>query len=100
MSCQLMIAIGFFAAGAVIAATSNGFALLLVGRAIQGVGAGGINALTDIIVTDLVPLRQRGKWLGLLNSMWALGSVGGPMIGGVFVQEGTFVQSVPINHKG
>jgi MFS family permease len=83
-----MIAIAFFGAGAIIAALASSFTPLLIGRSIQGVGAGGVIALTDIIITDLVPLRQRGKWLGLLNSMWAVGSVGGPMVGGFFTQEG------------
>jgi MFS family permease len=52
---------------------------MLVGRSLQGVGGGGIIALSEIIVTDLVPLRYRGTWFGYLSSMWAVGSVSGPV---------------------
>jgi MFS family permease len=50
---------------------------MLVGRSLQGVGGGGFTAVTEIIVTDLVPLRYRGAWFGYLSGMWALGSVTG-----------------------
>ena len=58
---------------------------MLVGRSLQGVGGGGIIALSEIIVTDLVPLRVRGVWFGYLSSMWALGSVTGPVSFAPFV---------------
>ena len=59
----------------------------MVGRSIQGVGGGGIISLTEILITDLVPLRQRGKWFGYQSVTWALGSVTGPLIGGAFAQK-------------
>ena len=40
--------------------------------------------MTEIVVTDLVPLRYRGQWAGLIAAMWSLGSVSGPVIGGAF----------------
>jgi MFS family permease len=64
---------------------------MLVGRSLQGVGGGGIISLTEIIVTDLVPLRFRGAWFGYLSSMWAVGSVSGPLIGGALAQNGAWV---------
>lgn len=81
----------FFLVGVVIAALAKDFATLLVGRSIQGIGGGGLIALTEIVVTDLVPLRRRGKWIGVVTGMWALGSVSGPVIGGVFAQNVTWV---------
>jgi MFS family permease len=46
----------------------------------------GIIALTEILITDLVPLRYRGQWAGAIAAMWSLGSVTGPVIGGAFAQ--------------
>lgn len=62
----------------------------MIGRSIQGVGGGGIISLTEIIITDLVPLRERGKWFGFQSLTWALGSVTGPLIGGAFAQDATW----------
>ncbi|CAF9931189.1 MAG: hypothetical protein HETSPECPRED_007822 [Heterodermia speciosa] len=83
----IMVALLLFLVGAIIAAVANGFAVLLVGRSLQGVGGGGLIALTEIVVTDLVPLRVRGKWFGIISGMWSLGSVTGPVIGGAFAQN-------------
>jgi MFS family permease len=57
-------ALTLFAVGALIAGLARNFTMMLVGRCIQGVGAGGMISLTEIIVTDLVPLAERGKWFG------------------------------------
>lgn len=48
----------------------------------QGIGGGGMVALTYVIVTDMVTLRERGKWFSLITLQWAIGSVSGPVIGG------------------
>lgn len=62
----------------------------MIGRTIQGIGGGGIITLTEVLITDLVPLRERGKWFGFQSLTWALGSVAGPLIGGLFAQEVTW----------
>ncbi|MCJ1459082.1 hypothetical protein MMC28_009459 [Mycoblastus sanguinarius] len=85
-----MAALVLFGIGAIVAALANRFSTLLVGRSLQGIGGGGLIALTEIVVTDLVPLRLRGQWMGVLSAMWSLGSVGGPIIGGVFAQRVTW----------
>jgi MFS family permease len=56
------VALTFFAVGAIIAGAAKNFTTMLVGRSLQGIGAGGIISLTEIIITDMVPLRERGKW--------------------------------------
>ena len=61
-----------------------------MGRSIQGIGGGGILSMTEILITDLVPLRERGKWFGFQSLTWALGSVTGPLIGGAFAQKVTW----------
>lgn len=87
----LLIALTFFTAGAIVAALAHNSTVMIVGRSIQGVGGGGISALTYVIVTDMVTLQQRGKWFGLISMMWALGSVLGPVIGGVIAEKTSWV---------
>ncbi|KAI9714214.1 MAG: hypothetical protein M1812_006435 [Candelaria pacifica] len=83
----VLVALAFFTVGAIVAAVANNFTTLLVGRSLQGIGGGGILVLTEIIVTDLVPLRLRGQWFGFISMMWAIGSVSGPIVGGAFAQN-------------
>ncbi|KAL8687737.1 MAG: hypothetical protein Q9218_006178 [Villophora microphyllina] len=83
---MIMIGLVFFLVGAIVAATSHNFGVLLAGRSLQGIGGGSLIALTEIVVTDLVPLRLRGQWFGIISGMWALGSVTGPVIGGAFAE--------------
>lgn len=72
-----MFAITLFFVGVMMAALTKNFSLLLAGRTVQGIGGGGIIALTEIMLTDLVPLRHRGAWGGIIAAMWSLGSVSG-----------------------
>ncbi|MCJ1371476.1 hypothetical protein MMC20_002693 [Loxospora ochrophaea] len=82
----LLVALTLFTVGAIVCAVAKNFTMMLVGRSIQGTGGGGIIALTEILITDLVPLRERGNYFALISIVWALGSVSGPLIGGVFAQ--------------
>ena len=77
-------AVGVFLTGTIVCAVSHDMMLMLVGRTIQGAGGSGIIALNNVLITDLVPLRQRGNWVGILGAVWALGSVSGPIVGGAF----------------
>lgn len=87
---MLLSAVVFFTVGAITAALATNFTVLLVGRTIQGIGGGGIISLVEVLITDLVPLRERGLWFGYQSGVWALGSVTGPIIGGVFAQKVTW----------
>jgi len=84
---MFFLALILFTIGTIVAAVSTNFTLMLIGRSLQGSGGGGIIVISEILVTDLVPLRHRGKWFGFLSSMWAIGSVSGPMIGGAFAMN-------------
>ncbi|KAL6715950.1 hypothetical protein ACLMJK_006912 [Lecanora helva] len=86
----IMVALLFFLIGAIIASVANNFGVLLVGRSLQGIGGGGLIALTEIVVTDLIPLRFRGDWFGIISGMWSIGSVTGPIVGGAFAQKATW----------
>lgn len=87
----ILISLVFFAVGAVICAIANDFTFMLIGRSIQGVGGGGIISLSEVIITDLVPLRWRGQYFGILSAMWSLGSVTGPILGGGFSEKVSWV---------
>ena len=82
----------FFLVGSVVAGLANDFTNMLIGRSIQGIGGGGIIALCEIVVTDLVPLRLRGQYFGIISGMWSVGSVTGPILGGGFAQNVSWVR--------
>lgn len=56
--------------------------MIIVGRALAGLGGGGLNTISTIIASDLVPLRQRGLWQGVSNVCWGLGNGLGGVFGG------------------
>ncbi|KAF4339242.1 multidrug transporter [Fusarium beomiforme] len=82
----LLVSLTIFAGGSTMAALAKDISVLLSGRTFQGLGSGGILALTYVIATDLVSLRERGKWFGLISLNWAIGSILGPLIGGALVE--------------
>ena len=71
------------AAGSLAAALAEDVVVMIVGRCLQGIGIGGVTAITEIIVTEMVPLRFRGQWLALISISWAAGTVTGPLVGGL-----------------
>ncbi|KAF4623793.1 hypothetical protein D9613_001285 [Agrocybe pediades] len=79
-----------FAVGSAVCGSAHNLAVLIVGRAIQGVGAGAIQALSSIIITDLVPLRERGVYAGVTGLIWTTGSATGPFIAGGLSQHATW----------
>src|SRR5690606_19806159 len=52
-------------------------------RVFQGLGAGGLTALAQIVMADIISPRERGRYMGLFGAVMAVGTVGGPLIGGV-----------------
>ena len=62
----------------------------MAGRSIQGIGGGGILALGLVIVTDIVPLRQRPVYVGVNQMSWAVGTISGPLIGGLLAQHSSW----------
>ncbi|KAL5333064.1 major facilitator superfamily domain-containing protein [Aspergillus crustosus] len=77
----ILVSLVFFFVGALAAGVAKSFTQILIGRCIQGVGGGGISVLSEVVVTDLVPLRLRGSYYGVLSAMYSLGSVLGPILG-------------------
>lgn len=89
-----------FTLGSGLAGGASNIEMLIVGRLVQGIGAGGINVLIEIIVCDLLPLRERGKYLGIMFGLIALGTALGPLFGGLIVEhtswQWVFYLNVPI----
>lgn len=85
-----LLSVVLFLLGSGIAGGASSTAMMIGGRTVQGIGGGGINTMVEIVVCDLVSLRERGKYVGLIGSMWAIGSVVGPLLGGAFAQHASW----------
>ncbi|KAI0394403.1 major facilitator superfamily domain-containing protein [Xylariaceae sp. FL0594] len=83
-----MIAIFTLGSGICGGATTGG--MLIAGRAVQAVGSGGITMMNNVIVSDLVPLRQRGKYVAIVLAIFCIGTSLGPFIGGAIVYNTTW----------
>ena len=84
-------AIVTFLIGSFLAGASQNMAQLIGTRAIQGLGAGGLMALTFVIIGDIVPPRERGRYQGYFGAVWGLSSVAGPLLGGFFSDHATIL---------
>lgn len=83
----LLVANLVFFVGSLIAALSVNMTMLLVARAIQGAGGGGLNVLVNICIADLFSPRDRGAYYGMISGVWALAMSLGPIIGGALTQR-------------
>ncbi|OTA76495.1 hypothetical protein M434DRAFT_38839 [Hypoxylon sp. CO27-5] len=79
--------VALFAIGSGVAGGAKNAGILITGRTIQGAGAGGMYVLLDIVCCDLVPLRERGKYLGLMFSWSGIAAALGPPVGGAIAQS-------------
>ena len=77
-----LVAILIFLAGSMLAGLSQTMAELIGFRALQGIGAGGLMVGAQAIIADIVPPRDRGRYMGLIGSVFAVASVAGPLLGG------------------
>jgi EmrB/QacA subfamily drug resistance transporter len=82
-----LAAIVIFLAGSMLAGLSQSMGELIGFRALQGAGAGGLMVSAQAIIADIVPPRQRGRYMGLIGSVFAVASVAGPLLGGFFVDQ-------------
>ncbi|WP_185036595.1 MDR family MFS transporter [Streptomyces candidus] len=81
----LQLSLGMFVVGSLLAGFSQGVELLIFSRVMQGIGAGGLTALAQVVMAAIIPPRQLGKYAGIFGAVFAVGTVAGPLVGGVLV---------------
>lgn len=83
----LIFAIVSFMAGSVVGALAQDMNWLIFARALQGLGGGGLMILSQAVIADVIPPRDRGRYMGIIGGVFAFSSVAGPLIGG-WITEG------------
>lgn len=96
----LIISLGIFVLGSLLSGLSQSMPVLILFRALQGIGAGGIMPITFTIIADIYPIEKRARVLGLNGSAWGIAAVVAPLIGGFIVDKlswhWVFFLNVPI----
>jgi EmrB/QacA subfamily drug resistance transporter len=76
-----------FVGGSALAGAAPNMAVLIIGRAIQGIGGGGLMVTAQALIADAIPLRERGRYQGALGAVFGLTTVLGPTLGGLFTDH-------------
>jgi multidrug resistance protein len=96
----LLLGVALFLVGSILCAAAWNMVALIVFRAVQGLGAGAVQPTAMTIVGDIYTVAERARVQGYLASVWAISSVVGPLMGGVFSQlgiwRGVFVINIPL----
>ena len=83
----MLISIGIFAAGSAACAAAPDMLSLVLGRALQGIGGGGILPVAQAIMADAIAPRERGRYQAYMGIVWVTSGVGGPILGGVLSEH-------------
>ena len=81
-----IVALSVFIVGSATCGLTPSMDGLIAGRAVEGLGGGGLIILAQATIADIIPPRQRGKYMGVMGSVFAVSTVVGPLLGGWFVQ--------------
>ena len=83
----LQLALVIFVVASAVAGFSQDTGTLITMRVFQGIGAGGLAALSQIVMADIISPRERGRYAGLFGAVMAVATVGGPLLGGVITDS-------------
>ncbi|KAJ2722205.1 hypothetical protein GGI07_003482 [Coemansia sp. Benny D115] len=93
----LLVAHAFFVVGSIICGASKTAHMLIAGRAIAGIGGSGLMSLCFVVVGDFVPTAKSPMYIAVFAMVWAIASVAGPLLGGVFADKTGFQWGFYIN---
>ena len=83
----IFAAILIFLVGSLVSAMAPNMLVLVIGRAIQGLGGGGLFTMTQTVIGDLVPPFERARYAAWISGTWAVASIAGPLLGGTFAEH-------------
>jgi MFS family permease len=84
---MMLVALGMFTFGSVVSAVAPNLWVLVIGRALQGVGGGGLLPLAQTIIADIISPRQRGSYQAYIGIAWVSAGVSGPLLGGILSEH-------------
>src|SRR5439155_13357182 len=84
---MIIISLSLFVAGSVLCAIAPNLPMLILARGLQGLGGGGIMPVVQTVISDVVSPRERGQYQAYFSSVWMVGGILGPVIGGVFAEH-------------
>src|ERR1700726_707541 len=84
---MIVSALSLFIAGSVLCALAPSMPVLILARALQGLGGGGILPIVQTVISDLVSPRERGQYQAYFSGVWVAAGIGGPILGGVFAEH-------------
>lgn len=87
----VLAALLLFLIGTIVCATARNINMLLAGRTIQGAGGGGMLTMTYVLMADLLSQRDRAKGSAVISLVWLVGTVCGPILGGGFTAQVSWV---------
>src|SRR5689334_11966110 len=83
---MIAVALSSFIVGSVLCALAPNLIVLILARALQGVGGGGIMPVVQTIIADVITPRERGQYQAYFSAVWAAAGIGGPILGGVMTE--------------
>lgn len=83
----ILASIGIFTLGSLVCALAPGMLTLVIGRALQGVGGGGILPVAQAVMSDSITPRERGRYQAYMGIVWVTSGIGGPILGGLIAEH-------------